>query len=221
MDESWPTDGIPSSFYARHKAACERTLDDLELRHRDLRVVRLRPGLIFQREAAQEIRRLFAGPLLPSPLVRPELIPVVPDVDRLVFQAVHADDVGEAYRLAATDDRASGAYNIAAEPVLDVTALALLLGARPVRIRARVLRAAAALELARAAAADAARVAGHGARRTAHGHAAGTRGAGMDAPPRRRGDAARAAGRHARPRRRGRRRRWTPPRAARCGSASC
>ena len=31
-----------------------------------MRVVRLRPGLIFKREAATEIRRLFAGPWLPG-----------------------------------------------------------------------------------------------------------------------------------------------------------
>ena len=66
-----PREGIPSSFYSRHKAACERELDVLEARHPELRVVRLRPGLIFKREAATEIRRLFAGPLLPSPLCGP------------------------------------------------------------------------------------------------------------------------------------------------------
>ena len=38
--------------------------------HPDTRVVRLRPGLIFKREAASGIRRLFAGPLLPD-LARP------------------------------------------------------------------------------------------------------------------------------------------------------
>ena len=27
VDESWPTDGIPSSFYSRHKAEVERLLD--------------------------------------------------------------------------------------------------------------------------------------------------------------------------------------------------
>ena len=36
------------------------------------------PGLIFQRGAASEIRRLFAGPFLPSPLVAPRWIPIVP-----------------------------------------------------------------------------------------------------------------------------------------------
>ena len=78
MDESWPHDGIASSFYSRHKAAAERALDDLEAAHPGWRVVRLRPRLIFQREAGPEIRRLFGGPLVPSPLLRPELLPVLP-----------------------------------------------------------------------------------------------------------------------------------------------
>jgi UDP-glucose 4-epimerase len=58
---------------------------------------------------------------------------------------VHADDVAEAYRLAATDPEARGAYNIAAEPLLDVPALARLLGARPVRVPVRLVRALAGL----------------------------------------------------------------------------
>src|SRR4051794_9646374 len=49
VDESWPTDGTPSSTYARHKAVVERMLDDLEHDHPHIRVVRFRPGLIFQR----------------------------------------------------------------------------------------------------------------------------------------------------------------------------
>ena len=62
VDESWPTHGIPSSFYSRHKAAVERDLDRLGADQPGLRIVRLRPGLIFQRSAATEIRRLFARP---------------------------------------------------------------------------------------------------------------------------------------------------------------
>jgi UDP-glucose 4-epimerase len=143
VDESWPTEGTPSSFYARHKATAERALDELEVAHRELRVVRLRPALIFKRAAASEIRRLFAGPLLPSPLVRPGLLPVLPLPAGLRVQAVHADDVGEAYRLAATDERARGAYNVAAEPVLDARTLARALGARTVRLPVRAVRAAA------------------------------------------------------------------------------
>ena len=95
----------------------------------------MRPGLIFKREAATGIRRLFAGPLLPSPLIRRELIPFVPDVPRLRFQAVHSLDVGEAYRLALVSD-ARGAFNVAADPVLDPTTLAAALHARRVPLRA-------------------------------------------------------------------------------------
>ena len=60
VDESWAREGVDSLFYARHKAECEHMLDGLE--GRGTTIVRLRPGLIFKREAGPEIRRLFAGP---------------------------------------------------------------------------------------------------------------------------------------------------------------
>jgi nucleoside-diphosphate-sugar epimerase len=140
VDESWPRDGVPSLFYSRHKAQAERMLDELEAQHPELRVVRLRPGLIFKREAGPEIRRLFAGPLLPTALLRPGLLPILPLPPRLVLQCVHATDVGEAYRLAALSPDARGAYNIAADPVLDQAELARVLGARPVTVPARPVR---------------------------------------------------------------------------------
>jgi nucleoside-diphosphate-sugar epimerase len=139
VDESWPATGIPSLFYSRHKAECERMLDLLAREHPRMRVVRLRPGLVFKREAATGIRRLFAGPLLPTALLRKELIPVVPDIARLRFQAVHSLDAGEAYRLAATTD-VRGAFNIAADPVIDPQVLSELLEARRVPFRGGVLR---------------------------------------------------------------------------------
>ena len=144
VDESWPATGIASSFYSRHKAATERLLDALEREHPAVRVVRLRPGLIFQRAAATEIRRLFIGPLLPGALARPQLIPFVPEHPRLRVQAVHADDVADAYRRAAVSD-ARGAFNIASAPVLDGAVLASLLGAHTVPVSHRLLRAAASL----------------------------------------------------------------------------
>jgi nucleoside-diphosphate-sugar epimerase len=143
VDESWATAGISTSFYSRHKAVVERLLDRFEADNPSTRVVRLRPGLIFKRQAAQQIRRLFAGPFLPSPLVRKELIPVVPDIERLRFQAVHSLDVGDAYRLAVVGD-ARGAFNVAADPVLDPDRLAEALGARKVRVPPALLRGAAA-----------------------------------------------------------------------------
>jgi nucleoside-diphosphate-sugar epimerase len=144
VDESWPTQGIESSFYSRHKAEVERILDTFERAHPDLRVVRFRPALVFKREAASEIRRLFAGPFLPSPLVRPGLIPVVPETARLRFQAVHSLDVGEAFRLA-LHAQVRGAFNLAAEPVLDGDELGRLLDARPIPVHPGLLRALADL----------------------------------------------------------------------------
>ena len=143
VDESWPTDGIETSFYSRHKAATERQLDQLEADHPSLRVVRLRKGLIFKREAAAEIRRYFIGPFLPGSLMRTQLIPVVPDIEGLVVQAVHSYDVGEAYRLALINDDARGAYNIAADPVIDPDMLAELFDARKVSVPPAAVRAAA------------------------------------------------------------------------------
>jgi nucleoside-diphosphate-sugar epimerase len=144
VDESWPRDGVASSFYSRHKAAAERILDTVEAEHPDLRVVRLRPGLIFKRQAAPEIRRLFAGPLLPGRLADPRLIPLLPLPRRLVVQCVHTEDVAQAYRLAATTD-ARGAFNVAADPVLDHPTLSRALGAKVVEVPARALRVAADL----------------------------------------------------------------------------
>ena len=139
VDETWPRDGIPTSWYSRHKAELERQLDRFEA-GQDVRVVRLRPALIMKRESSEEVRRLFTGPLLPSPLVKPGRLPVLPHIPGAIVQIVHSHDVGEAYRLAATRD-VRGAFNIAAEPELDGKRVAAAIGARPVTIPARVARA--------------------------------------------------------------------------------
>jgi nucleoside-diphosphate-sugar epimerase len=137
-------EGIKTSFYSRHKAACESLLDDLEGRATDLRIVRLRPGLIFKAEAASEIRRLFAGPFLPGFLVQKRLIPLIPRVPRLRFQAVHSRDVGEAYRQAVVRD-VHGAFNVAADPEIGVDELCEFFGARSFPLPAGALRGAAQL----------------------------------------------------------------------------
>jgi nucleoside-diphosphate-sugar epimerase len=141
VDERWPTGGIPTSFYSRDKADVEAILDTFERAHQNVRVVRLRPGLIFKGDAASGIRRLFAGPLLPTTLLRRRLIPIVPALDRLRFQAVHSLDIGEAYKRALLSD-ARGAFNVAADPVLDPPELGRLLDARPVAVPQKPLRAA-------------------------------------------------------------------------------
>ena len=140
VDESWPTEGTPTSFYSRHKAEVEGLLDHFQVERPETRVVRLRPGLIFKRSSAEEQRRYFLGPLFPRLLARRGAIAVVPDIGGLRFQAVHSLDVGEAYRLAIVGD-ARGAFNLAAEPVLDPDTLARALGARKLPLPARLVRA--------------------------------------------------------------------------------
>jgi UDP-glucose 4-epimerase len=144
VDESWPTEGTETSFYARHKAEVEALLDRFQIERAETRVVRLRPGLIFKRSSGEEQRRYFLGPLFPRALARRGALAVVPDIPGLRFQAVHTRDVAEAYRLAVVGD-ARGVFNIAAEPVLDAPTLAQALGARVVPMPAAVARQAAAL----------------------------------------------------------------------------
>ena len=144
VDETWPTDGIPTSHYATEKAEVERRLDRFEREHPDVRVVRIRPAFIFKREAGSEVRRLFAGPFLPNRLLRPRLVPFVPDIPRLRFQGVHSYDVGDAYRRAVVSD-VRGAFNVAADPVLDAHEIARLLKTRVVKVPTGAVRGLVAL----------------------------------------------------------------------------
>jgi UDP-glucose 4-epimerase len=137
VDESWPTDGWPQAGYTREKAYVERLLDTFQAEHPGCRVVRMRPAFIFKRGSASQQRRLFAGPLFPGRLARTK---VIPDLPGLAIQAVHSSDAAEAYRLALTRS-VDGAFNIAADPVIDARELARLFDARVVRLPLRPVRA--------------------------------------------------------------------------------
>jgi UDP-glucose 4-epimerase len=139
VDESWPTHGTSTAAYAREKAYVERLLDAAETTREHPRVVRIRPAFVFQGRSASEQRRIFAGPLLPRALVRPKLIPAMPVPDGLLLQAVHADDVANAFAKAALGD-ASGGFNICADDVLGPTELSSLVQARRVPVPAGLLR---------------------------------------------------------------------------------
>ncbi|MFC9293678.1 NAD-dependent epimerase/dehydratase family protein [Streptomyces sp. NPDC057011] len=143
VDETWPTHGWPQAAYTREKAYLERVLDAYERTHPDVRVVRMRPGFLFKRASASEQRRIFAGRLLPGRLVRPGLIPVVPDLPGLRFQALHTDDAATAYRAAVTLP-VRGAFNLAAEPPLDAEVLARVFAARSRAMPVGPVRAALA-----------------------------------------------------------------------------
>lgn len=139
VDESHPHTGISTSVYSRHKAEVEEMLDELEEQHPERRVVRLRPGIVLQAQAASELARYFLGPFVPQTLVRRALLPIVPSVPGLALQAVHAQDMATAYVLAVTKP-VVGAFNIAAEPVLDPPTLARLLGAATLPVPRRLVR---------------------------------------------------------------------------------
>ncbi|SDY25228.1 Nucleoside-diphosphate-sugar epimerase [Micromonospora pattaloongensis] len=142
VNESWPVTGVPRSDYSVDKASVEALLDGAEREDPRLRVARMRQALVFQRDAGAEITRYFLGPLAPVSLLR-RRVPVVPSNRRLRVQAVHADDLAEAYLQALRGD-AAGPFNIAADPVLDGPMLAAELRGRAVPVPLPVLRALAA-----------------------------------------------------------------------------
>ncbi len=139
VSETWPLGETSTSFYSRHKVAVERALDRFEQQTPATKVVRLRPALIFKGDAASEIRRLFAGPFLPNFLLRSKMLPAIPRLQRLRFQAVHSLDVGQAY-LQATVRDVTGAFNIAADPPLGSKELADVLEARTFPLPVSVAR---------------------------------------------------------------------------------
>ncbi|MFB2579673.1 NAD-dependent epimerase/dehydratase family protein [Herbiconiux sp. P15] len=146
VSEDWPTGGLQTSHYSRHKAINERAMDVFEEENPETVLTRLRPGLVFQPDAAREIAHLFAGRHIPVQLLGLiRHLPVLPLPTSLISQAVHSDDVAEAFWLAISR-RAGGAFNIAAEPVLGPSEIAAALGVpRTVPFRRGVLRAIVAL----------------------------------------------------------------------------
>jgi nucleoside-diphosphate-sugar epimerase len=139
VDETWPTHGIETSLYSRQKARVERLMDRLERDQPALRVVRIRPALVFKAEAASDIRKLFIGPLLPRATFQRSVMRAVPDHPRLKVQCVHSKDVGYAFR-AAVEREVRGPFNLAAEPVLEPALVARHLDAVRVPVSAAVLR---------------------------------------------------------------------------------
>ncbi|MET9346122.1 NAD-dependent epimerase/dehydratase family protein [Streptomyces termitum] len=143
VSEEWPTHGWPGAAYTREKAYVERLLDVFERDRPQTRVVRMRPAFLFKEEAASEQRRIFAGRFVPGQLFRPELLPLLPEPAGLRFQVLHTEDAADAYVRAVLRD-VRGAFNLAAEPVVDAELLGGLFDARPVRVPAGAVRGALA-----------------------------------------------------------------------------
>jgi nucleoside-diphosphate-sugar epimerase len=136
VDEQWPTHSLPTAAYGRQKSYLERVLDHLE-NSTSMRIVRLRSAFVFQRAAAPEQRRIFAGPFVPGRLLASGVLPAVPFPRGLRVQVVAASDLAAAYE-AALLRPVRGAFNIAADPVLGKAELARLLRTRLVDVPAGV-----------------------------------------------------------------------------------
>ncbi|MBX7449315.1 NAD-dependent epimerase/dehydratase family protein [Mycolicibacterium sp. 3033] len=138
VDESWVTSGIPSSPYSRDKSAAEELLNDYEREHGDegVRIARMRPGFIVQRDAASGLMRYA----LPGwvPMLAVPLLPVLPLDRRLCIPLIHADDVASAI-LRVLERRATGAFNVAADPPITHSEVAQVLGSFQVHVPSRVL----------------------------------------------------------------------------------
>jgi len=127
--EGWPAGGIRSSHYSSDKAEQERLLDNFAKENPDIVVARLRPALMFSSGGGSEVGRYFLGRVLPRLVPRKPWLPVLAIPRELVFQAVHTADVADAY-WRVLQHKAEGAFNIAAEPVIDPNALAWIFRAK-------------------------------------------------------------------------------------------
>jgi UDP-glucose 4-epimerase len=123
VSEDYPHGGVAGSPYSVDKAAAEQLLDEFESSLAEsgdpsITVTRMRPGLILQGAAASEISRYFLPRPLPTSLLRPSMLRLVPFPTALNLQFVHADDVARAVLLVLRH-RAGGAFNVATEPIVN------------------------------------------------------------------------------------------------------
>ena len=143
VDETWPTGGISWLPYSRHKVEAERLLDAHEAipGHRPA-LTRIRPSLVASEAAGSALDRYALPSLLPARLIG--LLPILPMDRRFRVQLTHSADIADGV-VSALEKGIDGAFNLAAEPVLDRDDIARALGARAVPLPWSVLRAAASV----------------------------------------------------------------------------
>jgi nucleoside-diphosphate-sugar epimerase len=137
ITEEVPTRGSPEHYYSAQKAACEQVLAEVTAGS-PLEVYVLRPCIVAGPKATA-LADAMPWNQLPGPVRRitqalPLLKPPFPDPGT-PLQLVHHDDVASAITAAVTTESApAGAYNIAGDGVLSMSAVGDALGARPVRV---------------------------------------------------------------------------------------
>ena len=141
VDENYPREGVPTSPYSQHKAAAERLLDGFEKHHPEVRIARMRPGIIGQRNAGSALLRYGLPGLVPASALR--FVPVLPLDPSVAIPMVHAVDVAQAIATA-VEAQIPGAYNLAADPVVTASDITEVLRARLLPVSATTLRAVVA-----------------------------------------------------------------------------
>ncbi len=142
VSEEYPTQGVPTSMYSRHKVAAERLLDGYETqggRGADAVITRMRPGVVGQRAAGSALLRYGIPGYVPSRLLGH--LPVLPLDRDLAVSVVHADDVADAVARV-IERRVGGAFNLATEQPLTAPMIAESFGARLLHLPSAALRAA-------------------------------------------------------------------------------
>lgn len=133
MTEDWPIGGIPGSRYSTSTAELENMLDEFERRHNEPAVARIRPCAVVQREAGSEIARWTTSPFVTGRVLGHRWLPV-PVWPSLRTQVVHAADVADA-QWSIMQLQATGAFNLAADPVLTAGSIAKARGTSRYRCR--------------------------------------------------------------------------------------
>lgn len=137
VDESYPTTGIPTSPYSRHKAAAERLLDAFEVTNPTVTVTRPRPGLVMSADAGSSLLRYGLPPVIPGWVVG--WLPVLPLDAGFQVPVVHADDVAAALSTIVAR-RVGGAFNLSAAAPLDRAMIASAMHARPLPLPRPIMR---------------------------------------------------------------------------------
>ncbi len=140
LTEEVPPRGSESFYYSAQKAELEATLDEL-LSTSEVDAYVFRPCIVAGPRATMLIEKTVEGARLgdPLPALRRGLArlplprPVLPDPGTPI-QLVHHDDVARALAAAIAGKGAPGAYNLAAEGVSGIAAIAAALGWRAVPV---------------------------------------------------------------------------------------
>ncbi|WP_322097878.1 NAD-dependent epimerase/dehydratase family protein [Nakamurella alba] len=138
VDENWPTTGVPSSEYSRHKVAAEELMDEHDGRGDGPLLTRIRPGLVMQRSAASALLRYGAPAWFPRWAL--DLLFVLPLAPGLQVPVVYARDVAAAVSQVVLRG-AGGAFNLAAPTPLTDELLASALHAARIPVPLPALRA--------------------------------------------------------------------------------